>query len=115
MSDTLLMVISTIVILLVMLLLVYFLRRNTEIIVQEGTLILSKPFGSQKIDLEEELEHWSTQQFRRVLWGGMIYGISLKFKSGKQVTVNSRFDPKTYQQLHQVLESTFRDRMVAAF
>ena len=110
MSNTLLVVTSSIVILLIILLLVYFLRRHTDINIQESTLVLNKPFGSQRIDLEEELDRWSTQQFRRVLWGGMIYGIILKLKSGKQLTVNSRFDPKTYRQLHQILEVKFLNR-----
>ena len=114
MSENLLVVTSSIVILLIILLLVYFLRRNTDISIEEGILVLSKPLGSQRIDLEKELAHWSTQQFRRMLWGGMVYGISMKFKSGKQLTVNSRFDPNTYQQLHQILEAKFTDRKTPA-
>lgn len=114
MSENLLVVVSSIVILSIILLVVYFLRRNTDVNMEDGQLVLSKPFGSQKIDLQQELDRWSTQQFRRMLWGGMIYGISLKFKSGKQLTVNSRFNPESYQQLHQLLEAEFTDRRVAA-
>lgn len=114
MSDSLLIITTSIILLLLILLLVYFLRRNTDINIQGSILVLKKPFRSQKIDLEKELDRWSTQQLRLILWGGIIYGISMRFKSGKQLTVSSRFNQETYQRLYQVLESKFQDRKTPA-
>lgn len=117
MSDSLLIVTTSIIILLILLLLAYFLRRNTEITVEGDTLVLTKPFKSKKteIDLEEELDQWSTQQLRLILWGGVIHGVGMRFKSGKQLSVTSRFNQETYQRLYQLLESKFQERKVSAF
>ena len=111
MSDTLLFVVSTIVILLLVLVLVYFLRRNADITIEGSMLVLRKPFGSQqKIDLEEELDRWSVQKYRLILWRRTIHGITMRMKNGKQLTVNSRFNYESYQHLYQLLESKFQER-----
>lgn len=111
MSSSLLMVVSTVVILLLVLVLVYFLRRNTQITTEGSTLILRKSFGGQqRIDLEEELDHWRVQQYRLILWRRTVYGIVMKLKSGKQLTMNSRFDYENYQHFYRLLENKFQDR-----
>lgn len=111
MSDNLLVVVTTVVILLVVLFLVYFLRRNSDITTEGSTLVIRKPFGTQqKIFLEEELDRWNIQKFRLFLWRRTIYGIAMRLKSGKQLTVNSRFNHENYQRLYQLLESKFQNR-----
>ena len=114
MNDTLLVIITSIILLLIVFLIAHFLRRNTAISLQENTLVLSKSFKRQKeeINLQEELDQWSTQQLRLIFWRGTIHGISMKFKSGKQLNVTSRFNQEAYQRLAPLLESKFQHRKV---
>lgn len=111
MNSTILLILATIVILFLFLLLMYWLRRSASLSLEGDTLVIKHLFGSQRIDLSQELENWKVQKAYYLRWGE-FYSINMLFKSGHRRAVGSSFNQDNYKLLYHHLSTHFGQKQV---
>lgn len=109
MSNTLIVVIASIVVLFLLLPFLYFFRRRVDLELEGDVLIISHPFSTKRIDLNEELKSWEVQQAYYIRMGA-FYAINLHFNNGKRLAVSSVMNQENYRLLFNHLNSRFKDR-----
>ena len=109
MNNTLLLILASIILLFLIGLFFFFFRRRVVLKPEEDQLLIKYPFKTKEITLDQELESWQVNKTYYIRWG-IYYAVSMKLKSGKQLSVDSLFNQQKFDLLYNYLSSRFQER-----
>lgn len=109
MNDLSILILTSIVLLFIIFPLLFFLRKRVELKIEKDKLILEYPLSTKEIDMKKELESWSVERYYYIRWG-VFHSITMIFKNGKRLAVNSLMNQENYDLLYDYLASRFQER-----